>query len=301
MILATTITYNGITFNRFVRTSGYMASVVTGDRITIRSTRDPLPSQNGIQRYIDKYGSRLLEIKGFIKGSSETDLYDKIGSLQAAFDIGNLEDVGLAGFQALDWTDPGQSPARYYVKPLNNTLVVQEKRTGLAREFSVLLEAKDPTKYSSTTSTLTLTVVSTGGTGSSHPFVFPVIFSSASGYVEGTIINTGSTAVYPSSIVLTGPASGTWTAPKVTNITTGESIQFTSSVTLAVGETITISPAAGTVTKTTSGGTSTDLSAYLISSSIYWQVQSGSNTIRLEGSSLPLGSSALITVVNSYS
>jgi hypothetical protein len=292
-------TYAGITFNRFVRTSGYMASVVAGDRIQIRTTKDPLPSQDGIQRYLDYYGSRLLELRGSVKGSSESDLYTKINGLFSAFDILSLEDQGNYGFLPLEWTDPGQSTARYYVKPLNNTIIIQEARTGLSRQFSVLLEAKDPIKYSDDQTTYTITPASSGSS-SEFPFTFPVAFSASSASGSTTIVNSGTSPVFPNSVILYGPSSGGWTGAKITNSTSGEYIGLLSSFSIGVGERVELLPATGQALYYLSNGTYSDVSASLIAGSTYWKIQPGSNNILLEGSSFPSTAYATLTVRNSF-
>lgn len=297
-MIFSTFTYNGITFSRFIRGSGFQADAITGDRIQIRSTRDPLPAQDGIQRYLDYYGSRLLEIRGWVKGTSESDLYDNINALIAAFDIHALETSGNYGFQPLQWTDPGQGSSRYNVKPLNNTLTVSEQRTGLARGFSVLLEAKDPIKYTNTSTTTTITISTVGGSSSAFPFIFPVIFSSIASFGVGTITNTGSVAVFPQSIKLYGFTGGTWVAPKITNSTNGEFIQFTSTVTLTSGQYVLVDPAVGTAQKY-NGSAFEDVTAYITSDSTFWKVEPGSNTIRIEGSATVNGDYAEITVISS--
>lgn len=292
-------TYNGITFSRFVRGSGYQAELVSGDRIQIRSTIDPLPGQSGIQRYIDQYGARLMQLRGAVKGTTETDLYTKINALIQAFDIKQLEANFTYGFAPLDWTDPGQPPARYYLKPINDTLVISEDRTGLARKFSVLLQAKNPTKYNTNQFTYTITVQNTGG-NSGFAFGFPVGFSSVSGAAASTIPNGGSAAVFPESITLGGPPSGSWVGPRITNQTTGFFIQFNSSVTLAAGESILIRPALGTAVKILTNGTSVDVTGSLVPSSSFWTLQAGNNTIQIDGSAVSAGSYATIVVNPSF-
>lgn len=294
-------TYNGITLSRFVRGSGFQAEAIPSDRITIRSTRDPLPAQPGIQRYLDEYGSRLMEIRGWIKGTSESDLYDKEKSLSAAFDIKNLESSYAAtfGFAPFDWTDPGQSASRYYLKPLQNTLNIQENRTGLSRGFSVLMEARDPTRYSQTSTAYTITVSSIGTGGSGFPVSFPILFSAAYGTAQTTVTNSGSVEVYPDSIYLYGPPSGTWTAPSVTNTTSGDAIVFTSDVTLTTGQYVVINPRLATAQKY-NGSSLVDVSAYIISSSIFWTVAPGNSIVTISGSSTPVSSYAVITIISSY-
>lgn len=291
-------TYNSITFNRFVRSTGYMASAIRGDRIQIRTTKDPLPSQDGIQRYIDYYGSRLLEINGFVKGISEADLYEKINALQKAFDINTLQDNESYdyGFLPLEWTDPGQTASRYYVKPIANTLIISEQRDGLARRFSVLMEAKDPKKYGTVQTSYTINISDTGG-ASQFPFAFPVAFGSSVGTGSTTINNDSDSSEIIDEIKLVGPTSGTWTGAKVTNTTTGKYIGFISSFAISTGEYISILPT-GEVRWYQSNGTYIDGSVYLLAGSSFFKLESGDNTILIEGASIPSTAYAIITLTN---
>lgn len=300
----TDFTYAGVTFNRFVRTSGYMADVVQGDRIQIRSTEDPLPSQNGIQHYIDYYGARLLEIKGSVKGSTEVDLYDKIEALYTAFDVKRLEESyeDLSGFAPLEWTDPGQKAARYYVKPIQRTIIITEGRTGLARQFSILLEAKDPTKYASDPVVTTI-VVDTSGIAlpsSGFPFGFPVSFGAVAYSAEATVTNTGSKNVNPRKITLSSPLSNSWSGPSVTNVTTGESIQFMDTLSIDTTTFLAIDFEAGTAYLTYPNGTVTDALPFLVNGSTFWELIPGSNTLRIDGSTLPNGSVASVEVLSPF-
>lgn len=291
-------TYNSVTFHRFIRTSGYMASVIRGDRIQIRTTKDGLPSQDGIQRYIDYYGSRLMEVNGFIKGSSEIDLYNKINALQDAFDIHKLESIAEYGFAPLEWTDPGQETSRYYLKPLGNTLIISEDRTGLSRRFSVLMEAKDPVKYLSAEEDFTVMVSDTDGS-SNFPVGFPVAFGGVKNTGTGTVTNAGSSAIYPRYIRLYA-VTATWIAPKITNVTTGDYTGFTGSVLITVGQYVEINPSLGSVRLYSIDGTSVDISSYLLAGSTFWKYNSGDNITEITGSSVGESSYASIKLNSQF-
>jgi phage-related protein len=286
-------TYNGITFSRFVRGSGYMATVVNGDQVGIRDTMDAIPGVDGVERYKSFYGDRLIEIKGFVKGSGESDLYTKINALKNAFDINVLQNSPLAddnGFMRLLFTDPGQSEAYYLCKPIRGAIAVSEQRTGLARGFSVLLEAKDPHKYSSTVLTITLTPA-TSVASSKFPMTLPVAFGGSTSSATATINNTGGISVFPSEIKIYGPCNG----PSVENTTDGKGIYFTSDVVLLANEYLTINPSQGTCIKTDINGTQTSVANYLTSASVYWQLLSGNNTITFSAQTMTSGAYAVVS------
>lgn len=299
-------TYAGITFSRFVRGSGYQATSVNPEHTEIRSTKDANTGFDGIQQYYDFYGVRLVTIEGFIKGISESDLYAKVVALEKALDIHALEAMGNYGFQPLIWTDPGQGQAIYYLKPITQgirrpSLTINEARTGLSRSFSILLEAKDPKKYQSAISTYTITPGVAGGSGSSFPNLFPMVFSGTS--FSGTLVinNSGASNILPNSIVFNGPVTGAWQAPQLTNETSGAFLGFSSAVSLNPGDTITVNPQLGTVYLTLSGTTTLqDLTPYITAGSTLFPIVPGNNTLQITGANLPSTAFVTITTTNAF-
>lgn len=289
------IIFNGITFSRFARGSGYQAEVIQGDQVGIRDTIDAIPGVDGVERYKSFYGDRLIEIKGFVKGTSESDLYTKINALIAGFDINALQTTSVVadanGFAPLTFTDPGQGEAYFKVKPIKSTLAISEQRTGLSRGFALLLEAKDPKKYASTNVTLTLTP-SSGGSSSVLPFSLPIVLGGDAYSATASLNYTGSTPAYPTSIKLYGPC----TAPSITNITTGNKLEFTGSVVLLANEYVEISPDLSTCVKHDVSAVETNVASYLTTDSEYWQVIPGINNTQFTASSLSSGAQAIITV-----
>ncbi len=286
------ITYNGITFKRFVRTAGYMAALIKGDQVGIRDTENPLPGVDGTERYKSLYGERLIELRGFIKSDGENDLYTKIEALKAAFDIKACETASTDGygFLPLGFTDPGQAAAVYYCKPIKSAIAISDERTGFARSFVILLEAKDPKKYTASAVTVTIdpSLATTYNAGK-LPAKLPVALEAT--YYTGTKVfnNTGSAAVTPTLIKVYGPC----VAPKITNSTKSQYIGFTGEVQLLTGEYILIDPVAGTALKYV-GATSTSIIQYLITGSIFWQLAKGNNTLLFEAEQM--GSAAKVDV-----
>lgn len=285
-MLFSDFTYNDITFKRIVRTSGYKAEFVDSSMVGIRDTITSLPGVDGVERYTSYYKDRLHEIRGFALGNSEADLYTKIAALEKAFDIRDLESKYEDGFAPLVFQNPGQGQSLYYCKPIRRTLKVVDKRTGLSRPFSVLLESRDPNKYEVSKVDVVYTITPSDGVGTSiFPFALPVELSSESFVGATTIENTGDGGIWPVHIRIYGPCSG----PIVENITSGEHISFVNELTIASGEYLEVIPQYGTCF-VVNGGTSTNVLQHLTNQSKFWKFASGNNTIRYRAGSMTAGS-----------
>lgn len=290
-MIRSSFTYAGITFAPLVRTSGYKAEFVNGSRVGIRDTITAIPGFDGVERYKSFYKDRLIEIRGFVLGHSEADLYDNINALEQAFDIHNLEESILDGFSPLEFTDPGQNIARYYCKPIQNTLTIIDKKTGLSRAFAILLEAKDPRKYETTETTVTAAPSLITGT-SALPVTIPMVIS-GDAYTGSTAINnTGDSGVMPTQIKIYGPCTG----PIITNTTKGEHIELTGDVVLTATDYIIILPQSGTIYQYDVAGTETNIIRYLTSDSIFWNLAKGNNSITYTADSMSSPSRVDITV-----
>ena len=290
-MIRSSFTYNGITFYPLVRTSGFKAEFVNGSRVGIRDTITAIPGFDGVERYKSFYKDRLVEIRGFVLGESEEDLYNNIALLEKAFDIHNLEEEILDGFSPLEFTDPGQNTGRYYCKPIQNTLSIIEKKTGFSRAFAILLEAKDPRKYEISEITVTATPSIISGT-SALPFTIPVVISGDAYTGNASINNTGDAGVIPTQIKIYGPCTG----PIVTNTTKDEHIELTGDVVLTDTDYIIILPQEGTIYKYDSVGTGVNIIKYLTSDSIFWNLAKGNNSITYTADSMSQPSRADITV-----
>lgn len=101
--------------------------------------------------------------------------------------------------------------------------------------FTVGLVAPDPRKYATVQRSLSISLLPTGGGGGMVvPFHVPFTLDSAPAPGGGTAINGGS-FITPPVIVITGPA----TAPMVTNMTTGQTVSW-SSLTLNTGDVLVV-------------------------------------------------------------
>lgn len=295
-MIRSAFSYNAITFRPFVRTSGYVAEMVSGDQVGIRDTITSIPGADGVERYKSFYRDRLIEIRGFVMGTSESNLYTLINALESAFDIHNLEALFEDGFAPLEFTDPGQNAGRYYCKPIKQTLRVDDKKTGYARGFSILLEAKDPKKYMADVNTFTIVPTISGGS-SALPAAVPFAVGGTNLSGSTTINNTGQFGLLPKSIVINGPVS----APKIENTTTGQTLEFTTDLVLVAGEQLVITPSLGTCMKVAANGSQESVIEYLTSTSKFWTLDSGNNNINFSGATMNTGCQAQITVQFSFS
>ena len=251
-----------------------------------------MPGQDGVERYKSFYRDRLVEIRGFIIGSSESDMYTKKNALEKAFDIHELEASanGTDGFLPIEFTETGQNAARYYLKPIRNTMNVSEKRTGFSLGFSVLLEARDPRKYETIETDYTISP-SDSTAASALPFVLPQSLAGNSYTASITINNTGSGNVLPTSIRIQGRCIG----PILSN-DNGAKIQLTTDVSLLDTEYLLIEPQYGKIYKYDAQGNGVNMLQYLTSDSEFFTLDAGNNVITYSAETMFAGSYATITI-----
>lgn len=140
----------------------------------------------------------------------------------------------------------------------------------LWRDFPLTFRAVDPDWLGSSDVQLSYLLDQTPS------FFFPILplsLSSSSVFADATISNAGDLAAWP-VWTITGPGAD----PVLDNLTTGERLALT--VTLAVGEGLTIDTRPGAKTVVKSDGS--NLFAALSSDSALWALASGSNTVRIE-------------------
>jgi hypothetical protein len=281
-----------------VRKSGIQADVFSGESVGIRDTITALPGVDGVERYKSFYRDRLIEIRGFVKGSTKADLYANIEILNSAIDIHVLEAStnGTDGFLPLSFTETGQRPSLYYAKPIKNSMTWSDTKSGLARGFAVLFECRDPKKYRGDGfgegQTVTVSIAPGASSGSSgFPVGFPVAFAGSSLSGQTTFSNDGASRILPTSIEITGPCS----APSIANSTSGFVISFTSDLVLLSGQILQINSKIGTCYVKNVDNSFTNVIQYLTSDSTFWFLELGDNTITLSGATMSVGCVATIT------
>lgn len=139
--------------------------------------------------------------------------------------------------------------------------------------------------------TVSATFATTGASGT-FPITFPYTFIAGSGGQQ-TINYAGTFITYP-TIFIAGPT----TSPLITNITTGEHIQFT--FTLAAGEYATADLSYGHKTVTKSDGS--NLIGYVSSDSnlATFHLNPGTNVVQVLATGTSVASSVILTWYNRY-
>jgi hypothetical protein len=109
--------------------------------------------------------------------------------------------------------------------------------------FSIIVVAPDPRRYAATPLAPSVGLPQTGTGGLTFNLLYPLLFGSGASGGQMTVTHGGTTAVWPVWSIL-GPVSG----PSITNVDTGEILQFDSSFTVPAGVVCTVDTDAKTVT-----------------------------------------------------
>ena len=134
--------------------------------------------------------------------------------------------------------------------------------------------ATDPRIYSQAATTQTVSQASVSGTGLVFPITFPLSFGGAVSGGQFVANNAGEFAA-PWTATISGPIVN----PVLENVTTGQTVAFTGSLT--TGETLVISSIDHSILF---NGTASRYS-WLVVGSSWWELVPGDNTVRLAGTS----------------
>jgi len=279
--------------------SFYAFDIVRPDTVVVRQTKDYIPGQNEADFFRANLGERLIELRGTVRGYNETDLYTKIEDLKEAFHpIGVETDTsGTDGFLPLKWTDLGRAAKMYLAKPLRVVDVSESVDMGFERNFRIFLETEIPFALSQASKNYTLSIVTGTGTGGGAiPATVPMLVAGGSVYA-GTqvVVNSGD---IPAN--LTATFNNQNTAPKVTNSTTGETVAFTSDVSLNDGDQLVVDFKNSTAWLTASG-VATNVIKYLTTASRFFKINSGNNTLIFTGDSLSATANCEVSFYDTYS
>jgi len=206
--------YNGLTFNSISN----VESVKTGVEVTALSQSsaadfisEKLQWDDGIAVSGVTKASRVIVMNGYVRGSSNADLNDRILALASAFDPGLIKFYNADPFLPLTFSVPttdttnyptGLAASKVFVLPTEVPIpTVAKSGNGLSARFRITLLAKDPRRYLQTATTLsnagTLTVAS-----GAYPCYPTLTFTmSGAGNAAFTIQNV-STAQGTTSLVL---------------------------------------------------------------------------------------------------
>jgi hypothetical protein len=143
--------------------------------------------------------------------------------------------------------------------------------------FSMLFTAPDPRRYSTTLLQPSTGLALPGTGGLVFPLTFPLTFGSGASGGELSIVNDGTTAVWP-YWVITGPITGA----SITNVGTGETLTFSTAFSIpSGGVTLTIDTDSKAVTMQGVNYRSA------LTTAQWFQLQPGTTTVRFSGTAVP--------------
>jgi len=174
----------------------------------------------------------------------------------------------------------------YTLQVVVNGLVMPRSRTN-SSEYQLDLIADDYAISGTTEHSEIVTVETVGGF--SIPFSIPFSFTGGTGGAT-TIVNAGDAVAYP-LITLDGPL----TNPRITNSTVGRFLQL--NLTINTGSSVVIDMRNKTIVQ---GGTTNRINA-MTSTSKWWWIDPGANTIALSTSVASEAGTAAITWHDAYS
>ena len=215
------ITYNGLNLNSVTNNSSGTRSTRSGYTVEVvaaRTAMDYVSEPNQWENMMELYGlrknSRVVVIRGFVYGSTQADLFDKVKALAAATDpsrivLQNPSDY----FIALTFTTPvtGNQTSKYMALPIRmaepNLSIVGH---GFAVPYELNLLLREPKRFAQTITTVSgATTTTSAGDDTSWP---TVTFSlSGAGSSSFTITNTGTYQGAKSLVLnLSAHSSGSW-------------------------------------------------------------------------------------------
>jgi hypothetical protein len=174
----------------------------------------------------------------------------------------------------------------YTIQVVINGLVMPRSRTN-SSEYQFDLIAADYAISGTTEHLETISVETVGGF--SIPFSIPFSFTGGTGGAK-TIVNAGDATAYP-IITLAGPL----TNPRITNSTVGRFLQL--NLTINTGSSVVIDMRNKTIVQ---GGTTNRINA-MTSTSKWWWIDPGANTIALSSSIASEAGTATVTWHDAYS
>lgn len=144
------------------------------------------------------------------------------------------------GLSALVVTKPGRPTMRMLVRRSDWTKTGAE--SPLILRWSMILVAPDPRRYADTLSSQSIGLPVSGTGGLVFPLVFPLTFGTGLSGGNMALTSGGTIATWPTWSVL-GPVTG----PVITNVDTGEKLEFDTTFTVPAGQTMVIDTDAKTV------------------------------------------------------
>lgn len=283
-----TITVDGVehVFNDF-ETQDHLRVEEFEIRKPLRYEEEPMPQRDGVlvPTHIFR-GGAYPTLRGIIDPGASLE--------QRATRMDQIEGLAEAlrhTAGVLRWTPTGKPQRRMTVR-LTEDLPVRTR--GIVAEWDLMLVSSDPLEYEETLNqAITSELEDAFGEGQfSFPYSYPYSYGSATLGGEVIVTPGGTADVFP-FLSLVGPI----TSPRLTNVTTGESIYFPGLV-VPDGQALEVS----TRGETALLNGSVDVLHYIdwVSSSL-WSLRKGvSNTVRVSGTGFDAGTLLSVLWRNAY-
>lgn len=200
----------------------------------VRLSQQPRPGEHGMFDGPAQLAERVITISGSCRAVD-------FAAAQRARDIL----VSVAGDSALGLTTLVVYEAGRPTKQAAVRRAAESRALWLADNFfqwSIILTAPDPRRYANAQSSQFVSLPGSGAGGLVFPLVFPLTFGAGAAGGEMTLTNAGTIATPP-----TWEIRGPVTAPVLTNVATGQKLEFASTFALTTGQTVLIDVDARTV------------------------------------------------------
>lgn len=270
-----------------------------------------IPENTGAADWQSFIGKEYFIIDGILIPSNDNEFYQGRRLLRkvASLTLEQADTLSDNGYVPYKWTE--DIPVQQMVKVMY--VDMQESvRQGIVQPFRLLCKTKYPIITAQTPKTATITIgsvntlggfgvpfliplsipsTSGGAAGSTFPVTYPVMWGSSKSTGSASITNAGDIAAYP-SISIIGPIS----RPKITNVTTGEYIEFDTNLPTS-SDGIAIQYDADSISMTRNGA---NIYGSLTAGSSLFRLRPGINTFTLTGTSVGTGASAAVTASDAW-
>jgi hypothetical protein len=234
-------------------------------------------------------------IEGTLYPGSESESDTGLRALRklASLDISQDDNDSDGGYVPYAWTETNGAQKQLFVKVLYVD-IVETTRKGLVQDFRLICKVKDPTIHGATLKTMSTASVdpTLSGGDAIYSFAYPVIYGASTGSVTNTATNDGDIAAYPQSIIINGPVN----VPRVANTTTGAAIRIAENLATSDDQIIIVYDK-DTLTVELNGDS---VLGSVNTSSNFFKIQPGANTIELSGTSIGSGAYVQLTFYDAY-
>lgn len=282
---------NMVTFNNYTTNPVFRAQSRAPSSFQVRQDNIPIPFESGISDFNTLIGETIYQIEGTMYPQDEASYDAGIAALRAACSL-DLEQNDTfntdEGYVPYTWGEAGGNQKTLFVKPIYVHLV-ENTRQGYVQPFTIFCKVKDPVIYGGTlklASTAQQNAAITTGSAA-YAFTYPVLYGASLFTVSADANNKGTLPAYPFSIDVYGPIN----TPKIVNTKTGQFIQVNNTLN-SITDNLHIVYTKDKLIVTINGISAV---SNVSTSSTYFKIQPGVNTIQLTGNTIGTGSYAVVS------